>query len=234
MKRIPSLDGLRAISISLVIAGHWSESHYGVSARTPYGNLGVRIFFVISGYLITNLLLQERDRTSSIHLGEFYRRRAYRILPAAAVFMCVMLVMWWPELRWFDVCTAALYLSNFDFGRPWFIGHLWSLSVEEQFYLLWPGVLNRSYKHRVKILASVILLAPIYSSACYFLKVPGGGYGTFPAVADNLAIGCLLAILASRIPRISGWMAILMLFVVLSVPLYSANTRSRSLFMLFV
>jgi peptidoglycan/LPS O-acetylase OafA/YrhL len=234
VKRIPSLDGLRAISISLVIAGHWCENHYGVTGLVPYGNLGVRIFFVISGYLITKLLLQEHAKTSDISLTEFYRRRAYRILPPAALYMLVIMVIWWPELRWYDVGAASLYLANFDFRRPWFIGHLWSLGVEEQFYLLWPGVLKRWYKHRVRVLLAVIFLAPIYSSVCYFLKVPAGGYGTFPAVADNLAMGCLLAIVSSRIPRISGSMAIVMLFVTLLVPWYSANTRSRSLIMLFV
>lgn len=234
MNRIPSLDGLRAISIVLVIAAHWLETHYGASWFSPYANLGVRVFFVISGYLITSLLLKEHAQTLTISLRGFYRRRAYRILPAAAVFMFVAVIIWRQELRRYDIGAAALYLVNFDFLRPWFIGHLWSLSVEEQFYLLWPGVFKRWHRHRVAILAAVIVLAPVYSSICYLFKFPGGGYGTFPSVADNLAFGCLLAILAPRIPKISGRAALVMLSVIAFVPLFAANTRLRTIFMLFI
>jgi peptidoglycan/LPS O-acetylase OafA/YrhL len=114
------------------------------------------------------------------------------------------------------------------------IGHLWSLSVEEQFYFLWPSVLKKWYRNRIAILLGVCALAPVYSAACYHFKVPGGGYGTFPAVADNLAIGCLLAIFGSRIPRVRPWAAFGMLLAVLLIPKYPANTVMRTLFMLFV
>jgi peptidoglycan/LPS O-acetylase OafA/YrhL len=76
MKRIPSLDGLRAISIALVVVGHWVSRRYGSALALSYANLGVRIFFVISGYLITTLLLKEHSKTSTINLKDFYVRRA--------------------------------------------------------------------------------------------------------------------------------------------------------------
>ena len=234
MKRIPSLDGLRAISISLVIAGHWTAKHHQLTLLSVYANLGVRIFFVISGYLITTLLLTEQQKRNDISLSDFYVRRAYRILPAAFAFIISMLALHWHELRWFDAAAATLYLVNFDFTVPWFIGHLWSLSVEEQFYFLWPAVLRRFFRYRVAILMGVIALAPVYSATCYLLKIPGGGYGTLPAVADNLAAGCLLAILASRVPRIGRLPASLMLIAVLLVPQFAADTRGRTLVMLFV
>ena len=87
MKRIPSLDGLRAISISMVVVGHWTSLRYHWEVGGAFANLGVRIFFIISGYLITTLLLQERAQSSTIRLRQFYLRRAYRILPAAIAFM---------------------------------------------------------------------------------------------------------------------------------------------------
>lgn len=234
VKRIPSLDGLRAISISLVLAGHLSKSGAVPKFMANYAGTGVRIFFVISGYLITTILLNEHLQTSTINLRQFYIRRAYRILPAAAVFMLFAMVMYWHELRWYDIGAMLLYVANFDGARPWMVSHLWSLCVEEQFYFLWPSVLRRWYRQRIVIILGIVVLAPVYSAACYHFKVPSGGYGTFPAVADNLAIGCLLAIFASRIPKISRWVAFSMLLAVLFVPSYPANTPTRTLFMLFV
>src|SRR6266536_2050733 len=115
MKRIPSLDGLRAISIALVVVGHWAELRYHSDVAGAFANLGVRIFFIISGYLISTLLLKEYGRTSSIGLREFYVRRAYRILPASFVFMAVVFAIYWRDLQWYHMAAAALYLANFDF-----------------------------------------------------------------------------------------------------------------------
>jgi peptidoglycan/LPS O-acetylase OafA/YrhL len=220
MYRIPSLDGLRAISISLVIVGHWAELRYHSDVTGAFANLGVRIFFVISGYLITTLLLKEHEKTSTIYLREFYIRRAYRILPAAMAFMLPVFVIFWHELHWYHIVAAALYLANFDYAHPWFLGHLWSLSMEEQFYFLWPGVLKKWFRHRVAILVGVIAFAPLYRVACHFLQLHGRADETFPAVADVLAFGCLLAILQTRIPTIKGAWAWLMLIPVSLVPVY--------------
>jgi peptidoglycan/LPS O-acetylase OafA/YrhL len=195
--RIPSLDGMRAISILLVVAGHWAELRYRPSELADvagaFANLGVRIFFIISGYLITTLLLKEHAKTSTIGLREFYVRRAYRILPAAMAFMLPVFVVYWHELRWYHMVAAALYVANFDFAHPWFLGHLWSLSVEEQFYFLWPGVLKKWYRHRAAVLVGVVAMAPLYRVACHFAGLHGQADETFPAVADVLAIGCLAA-----------------------------------------
>ena len=220
MRRIPSLDGLRAISIALVVAGHWAELRYHSDIAGAFANLGVRIFFIISGYLITTLLLQEYGKTSTIRLSEFYVRRAYRILPAALAFMLPVFVIFWRDLRWYHMAAAALYLANFDFTHPWYLGHLWSLSVEEQFYFLWPGVLKKWHRHRVAILLGVVAFAPLYRVACHFLQLHGRADETFPAVADILAIGCLLAIFAPRLPRIKLPVAAIMLVPIALVPIY--------------
>ena len=234
VKRIPSLDGLRAISISLVVVGHLSKAGLAPRFMANYAGTGVRIFFVISGYLITTILLNEHAQTSTINLRQFYIRRAYRILPAAAVFMIFAFVTYWHELRWYDIGAILLYVANFDSARPWMVAHLWSLGVEEQFYFLWPSVLRKWYQQSVAILVAVIVVGPVYSAVCYHFKVSSGGYGTFPAVADNLAIGCLVAIFGSRIPKIRSSVACTMLLAVILIPSYAANTPGRTLLMLFV
>ncbi len=228
MKRIPSLDGLRAISISMVVVGHWTSLRYHWEVGGAFANLGVRIFFIISGYLITTLLLQERSRSSTIQLRQFYVRRAYRILPAAIAFMLPVFIIYWGQLRWYHMAAAALYLTNFDPWHPWFVGHLWSLSVEEQFYFLWPGVLKKWHAHRTAILAGVILFAPLYRVACHLLKFHGRADETFPAVADVLAIGCLLAIYSARLPHIKTAWAWLMVITVALVPVYVAAVHFRT------
>jgi peptidoglycan/LPS O-acetylase OafA/YrhL len=220
MNRIPSLDGLRAIAISLVLVGHWAELRYHSDVAGAFANLGVRVFFIISGYLITTLLLREEAKTSTIRVREFYVRRAYRILPAAIAFMLPVFVIFWHELRWYHMAAAALYLANFDFAHPWFLGHLWSLSVEEQFYFVWPGVLKRWYQHRVGILAGVVAFAPLYRVVCHFLQLHGRADETFPAVADVLAVGCLLAIVETRLSAFEARWAWLMMFPVALVPVY--------------
>ncbi|HYM74785.1 MAG TPA: acyltransferase [Candidatus Dormibacteraeota bacterium] len=225
MNRIPSLDGVRAISISLVVVGHLVELRYHSDVAGAFANLGVRIFFIISGYLITTLLLKEYRKTSTIGLREFYVRRAYRIVPAAIVFMLTVFVIFWHELRWYHMAAAALYLANFDFAHPWFLGHLWSLSVEEQFYFLWPGVLKKWHRHRVAILAGVVAFAPAYRVACHFLQMHGKADETFPAVADVLAIGCLLASFARRLPSVRSVWALGMILPVVLVPVYLGVLR---------
>ncbi len=225
MNRIPSLDGVRAIAISLVVMGHWAEVRFQSDMAGSFASLGRRIFFVLSGYLITVLLMKEYGKTSTIGLRRFYVRRAYRILPAAIVFMVPVFAIFWHELRWYHMAAAALYVVNFDFGHPWFLGHLWSISVQEQFYFLWPSVLKKWHRHRVAIVVAVIAFAPVFRVLCHFLGLHGRADETFPAVADILAIGCLLAFFTGRLPKIGvGWAALMVLPVGL-VPVYVGMMR---------
>jgi peptidoglycan/LPS O-acetylase OafA/YrhL len=248
MKRIPSLDGLRAISILLVVIGHLTESHskteIGLDVAGAFANLGVQIFFVISGYLITKLLLLESQKTGTVSLRQFYIRRAYRILPAATFYMLPVFFIFRHELRWYHAAAAMLYLANFDFSHPWFLGHLWSLSVEEQFYLLWPGALKKwiSTRNRIYILAGVIAFAPCYRILCHSLGLHGQADGTFPAVADALATGCLLSVLEPqllpRLLKLRNWrvpLILQMILLLLLVPLYwGAREFHLTLTLLFV
>ena len=233
MKRIPSLDGLRAISVVFVMLSHMSRSGHAPRFFYYFAALGVNIFFAISGYLITSILLRERERTSSINLREFYIRRAYRIFPAAFVFMAIAALVFRSQFRWYDLAVAALYVANYDLGRPWVFGHLWSLSIEEQFYLLWPTVLRRFYRHRVAIVAGVMLFAPIWNAVVTHLKVAWGAWA-FPAVADHLAIGCLLALLAHRLPRIRPPWALAMTLAVIGIQVFPTQSAGQTLLMLFV
>ena len=234
MKRIPSLDGLRAISILMVVVGHMGKSGHGPRIFWDvYAALGVKIFFVISGYLITTILLREHERTNTISLRDFYIRRAYRILPAAFVFMLLMSAIYWQQVRWWNLAAAVFYVANLDIHRPWIFGHLWSLSIEEQFYLLWPGALKRWYKHRKGFLVGVCFLAPLCQVVAYYFKLGGKLPATLPTVADNLAAGCLVAVFAPHIPRIGRYLFWAMVAATVLIPLYSAHSVSRTLFMLF-
>ncbi len=118
MQRIPSLDGLRAISITLVILSHLVKwKHISVQLLGGYGALGVHVFFVLSGYLITKLLLREYERSSTISLREFYIRRAYRIFPAAFLFLAVVIILYWRQIRWYHAAAAIFYVANVDISR---------------------------------------------------------------------------------------------------------------------
>jgi peptidoglycan/LPS O-acetylase OafA/YrhL len=207
---IPGLDGLRAISILCVIYGHllFAPSFTAralVSLVNPAG-LGVRLFFVISGFLITSILLKERAQTGTISLRRFYYRRLLRIFPAYYVFLaCVFALAWLGviALERSDFFYTLTYTFNMK-GRQdtWWVGHTWSLAVEEQFYLLWPLVLQRCRRSTaLKVALASAFIPPIargallmYSSAVY-----DHWFQTLPLVADPLAIGAVLAFAMDRV-----------------------------------
>jgi peptidoglycan/LPS O-acetylase OafA/YrhL len=199
--RIPSLDGLRAMSVCLVLLGHLSGTHgfpLPLWFFARYAELGVQIFFVISGFLITQLLIRQHERTGIIDLKAFYVRRAYRILPAAYVYVACVIVFYSSSLRTRDVATAVFYVSNY-IHPTWVLGHLWSLSVEEQFYLLWPFAMTCAFRKRIVIAAFFICACPLFRVALYFSPFRSTFECFFPAVADALATGCLLAIFRPRL-----------------------------------
>lgn len=199
--RIPSLDGLRAISIGLVLLAHTSGTRFFPSIthyRNSMGYFGVRIFFVISGFLITTLLLKELAKTGRISLKWFYIRRLFRIFPPAYTYMLVMTGLTLGGivgLGRMDLAHAFTYTVNYQAVRPWLTIHLWSLSVEEQFYLIWPAVLFLAGRRAgLWIAASMILVAPLQAAAMahWFPEVPWVGK-SFQGNMDALAVGCVLA-----------------------------------------
>lgn len=193
-KRIPSLDGLRAVAIALVIVSHYCrEVNWGDSFGL--GSLGVRVFFIISGYLITDLLLNELDQHGCINLPRFYFRRTIRIFPAFYFYVACMLLisaLGWGTLSFRAALPALTYTSNY-FGPSvhGLIRHTWSLATEEQFYLIWPAVLAMSGRRRgLLVLLALLVLAPLSGhllSQCFGHPIPAFFNGP-------IGIGCLLSI----------------------------------------
>ena len=165
MKRIPTLDGWRAVAIAAVVIHHlarWfyqQESAYSLSV-TRFGAFGVDVFFGLSGLLITKLLLDEFGRTASFDLRGFYIRRAFRILPPSLMFLAVITVAGMWRSTW-EVASCLLFFRNYvpDSLTSGATQHLWSLAVEEHFYLLWPGLLALVGARRSKNLAAGLALA---------------------------------------------------------------------------
>jgi peptidoglycan/LPS O-acetylase OafA/YrhL len=199
MRNIPSLDGLRAISIALVIFSHVKNTQrfpQQLSFLGDEGRFGVRVFFVISGFLITTLLLREHERTGTVSLKNFYLRRAYRIFPAAYALMLVTCVLFWSHLSFADISLAVTYLTSYQVVRSPVLGHIWSLSVEEQFYFIWPAtfVIARVITPR-RVAWAVMLLAPLFRLWLYYHQASDNIlFRSFPVLFDALAAGSLLAI----------------------------------------
>lgn len=201
--RIPSLDGLRAISILMVVLGHARDTTgypHRLGFLGQFSVHGVRIFFVISGFLITTLLLREHERTGQISLREFYKRRAFRILPVAVVMIAVVSLIWRPG--WVSSLTALFFVRNYV-GGDWYTGHFWSLSVEEQFYFLWPFLLVRFFERRKAIAIGGIILGPI--SRWLSFSITHHTVVWFPCLQDSIAAGCLLAFMQTELERWRPW-----------------------------
>ncbi len=199
---IPSLDGLRGVSILLVILGHARGTRdfpsWIPSFATDHAALGVQIFFVISGYLITTLLLGEEQRTGTISLKLFYARRTIRIFPPFYLFLLVLTVGVWSgmlQLPKYNLFFAVAYVMNFTPAGigTWVTGHLWSLSAEEQFYFAWPAALKFAGKGRALSLAAVVAVgSPLAALALY--KVDHDlGIRFLGVLSDSIACGCVLA-----------------------------------------
>ena len=224
--RIASLDGLRALSIAAVVFGHLAGTRnfplHSLYFAYLYADVGVRMFFVISGFLITTLLQRDYAESGTIHLKEFYVRRAYRILPAAYAYMILVSTVFYARVSGKDIALAFTYLTSYSVYRPWLFGHLWSLSVEEQFYFLWPAAMVMGPWIARRVALATIVLSPALRMVLLLLGIFGMGV-YFPTVADALATGCLLALFQPRLERYSSFFAwrgfFLIWFLTLSVPL---------------
>jgi peptidoglycan/LPS O-acetylase OafA/YrhL len=198
------------LSIALVIFGHLGGTHgFPVHYPNPVlsfaGTIGVRVFFVISGFLITRLLLEEQRARGSIRLSTFYFKRIFRIFVPYYAFLAAIAVgtrLGWVQLSPGDLSSGFLYLSDYHRHGEWSLGHTWSLAVEEQFYLLWPVLLVvLGVRRALWIAAGYLALAPMGRLFVWYMQ-PGlrDGVGhTFGTVADTIAAGCLLA-------GASGWL----------------------------
>ena len=232
--RIRELDGWRGVSILLVVfhhalyfafpaaAGRSTRVHHLV---TYSGELGVRIFFVISGFVITRLLVLEERKYGSISLGGFYIRRVFRILP---VFYCYVLAVsifswlgWTPVTR-FEQLSATLFFHDGQFYLPdWFLGHSWSLAVEEQFYIVFPLFwMLVPGRRRPMLLAGTLAVFLVWS--VFFQFGLGDRFLSEPAIVgfSCINVGALLAVfeprvleVAARLPSLLGIGVFALLFV---------------------
>jgi peptidoglycan/LPS O-acetylase OafA/YrhL len=193
---VPALDGLRGLAILLVVAFHATGWPYG-------GPYGVDLFFVLSGFLITTLLLEEYAETGTVRLRRFYSRRARRLLPAVSVMLAAYLLYGALYGRDFlpDVVHYGLYAGNIYYVAAHHpdrtgLGHLWSLAEEEQFYLIWPAVLLLLVRARrpMRWLAALLLAVAGYRLG---LILHGASmqrmYRAPDTHAEGLVLGALLA-----------------------------------------
>lgn len=212
--RFASLDGLRALSILFVCVGHLAGTVNFpeiLSTLHNLGNFGVKIFFVISGFLITLLLLKEKQRFGHINLKQFYLRRTIRLFPAFYFYIvCIVLAEHFAVISLLpgDLLHAATYTMNYHNERSWWLNHTWSLAVEEQFYLIWPGLLCLLGTIRAKNVAIIaITFIPLLRILMWYVFDASASTMTrhFEAIADALATGCLLAYLYQDGFRLPKW-----------------------------
>ncbi len=195
---IPELDGLRAIAILAVLVTHFSHQRVLIG-----GYLGVDLFFVLSGFLITSLLISE-ERAGGVALGNFYARRALRILPPLFGSVAIALVLGFASV---PAALAAIFFAANIVDIP--MGALvpmWSLSVEEHFYALWPLLFILLGGHRPRFVAYAILA--VVATRVILLSMKIGIYEQTYARADSLLIGCGAALLfAKSPPQLGKWVA---------------------------
>ena len=227
MKRIPQIQALRAVAAVLVVIYH--------AKVTSGGYIGVDIFYVISGFLITGLLLRELDGTGSLALKAFYLRRVKRLLPASFFILFVTAIVAWTvyptTLRHGlgkDIAAAGAYVSNYLFAlwqmdyqnlnaTPPVVIHYWSLAVEEQFYLFWPFIILALYRfgarRAVFIGVAAITMASFLLSLFLTPREPIWSFYSLPTRAWELGIGALLLFIPKRIRFSSnyGWAALVLI-----------------------
>lgn len=214
--RIPSLDGLRALSIGAVLVGHVADTQgapAALSVLAHSGYLGVRMFFVISGYLITSLLLREKAAKGGISLRDFYVRRTIRIWPAFYTYVIAVVLLaalGFLQIQRSDVAYAATFTMNYHGDRGWALNHTWSLAVEEQFYLLWPlGLMALSRVVAGRVAIGVLIVVPLVRALMWYTFGASDTAMTreFQAVSDALAAGACLAIFSDRLAGMRAYCA---------------------------
>lgn len=206
-KQIPSLDGVRAFSIAIVLFGHLNVGIKSQLLTTifGYGTFGVQFFFVLSGILITTLILKEKLKTNSVDLKSFYIRRTLRILPLAFLFIITTILLnqffqLGISLRSF--LHAATFTENFNSERSYYTSHFWSLSIEEQFYLIFPLLLKKNVKWYLIISFFVIISCPLITILKFHNEINSPFYNATIQILYNLIPRGLISILIGSVSAI--------------------------------
>ncbi len=254
---IPSLDGLRALSILLVMCTHF------ISGKVFPGGLGVLVFFVISGFLITRLLLHEFKQTGTVRLGPFYARRLLRLYPVIIVYTAVvtgLAIERFGKVSLGEICSALFYYANyyFEFGRadsdfgyvP--VSILWSLAIEEHFYIVFPLLLLLLARDVRLLLAGMLVVMvaalglrlhaahahPEYLTSHFFyfrteMRMDSLATGVLMAALCELRAGRFLLLWANRPAAVAGALAAV-LFCLLFRDLWFRETLRYSILNLAV
>lgn len=209
---LPTLDGWRAVAIALVLLAHGSESMQLVfnsdwlahsDTFKHLGLLGVQLFFGLSGFLITSKLMEEESRRGQVSLSAFYIRRAFRILPASVFFLIVVGVLALTGVldvslgRWL---STLLFAANYTQAEhSWYLGHFWSLAVEEHFYFLWPAafLLLKISRPRVALVLAMALLVALWRALDFRFQISGSSPAVFWGRTDIQADGILWGVLTA-------------------------------------
>lgn len=229
----PELDGLRFYAFLGVFVCHtlpfdgafYRRFHLPIpwlwGAVAKSGAAGVDLFFALSAFLITSILLREREETGRISLQRFYLRRVLRIWPLYFLLIALGVVlahtMAKQSLPWYYVAGYLLFVGNWVhavFGRPESIcSPLWTVSIEEQFYLIWPLVMKMLERRGMIVAAIVTLLLASVSRIGFMLAGSSGGFIYYGSISrcDSLALGILLALFADRLPRLTRGARLLLL-----------------------
>lgn len=214
--RMGGLDFVRALAVSFVMWGHATEGR--IDGVACLAGLGVKMFFVLSGFLITRLLLDEYAVQGRIDFIGFYRRRVARLMPAFYLFLGVGIPILWVRhhpIPWAPILSSIFYVTNyyqaFTYAQTNLVAHCWSLAVEEQFYLLWPMAAALLLRRQVSLARALVLMTVVvwvwrwvlvqgFDASIYYL------YRALETRADQLLVGCLLAVLV-RLPAWRGRLA---------------------------
>lgn len=233
--RIPTLDGWRGIAISMVVVFHLQFTFFNrqVAWWPQTGETGVTLFFVLSGFLITSLLIQNQDT-----LRMFYTRRFFRLMPAAWTYLAFIvlfrLLTHAPIVSVRAIVASVFFYRNLlSIQNPEGLatGHFWSLSIEEQFYLLWPPILLTLPRRWTKWLCGAGILA---SMTWKLSGVPNGANANIFLDGDALLIGCFLALLTQkeaillRFASLARWLALPALLTLVWLVAVTSFTFKRS------
>ncbi len=244
-KYIPELDGLRALSVLVVITSHMHARIW----KHACGGLGVVVFFVLSGYLITTLALREEEESGAVSLKAFYLRRSFRIFPLyfliLGVYAMLIYVLHFGAARAQDMTKSLPYLLTYmqefaharhDFVMPYY--QTWSLGIEEKFYLVWPLLAFVLLKrHRVHL---ALALASLFAVTAYFAGTLDSSLPYSVVPYGHILIGCCLALLQSQLnfARIRAmWPLVLATLLILHtvvIPRYYDQKLWMTLYALFV
>lgn len=216
--------------------------HLALRGMSSAGSVGVSVFFTLSGFLITALMLEEFDREGRVSLRAFYRRRAFRLLPALIVFLAAMVLAW--RLIGPGAATPLDLILALSYFGNWFsaagldlhgVAHTWSLAVEEQFYIVWPIVFGLLLRRRVSRVGLLVVagLGSVAFAVVRLLEWDGGRGGAWvyfatEARADALLVGCFVAVWTHRRADRAPAPRTATLAVIAMVPLFFTTQFARA------